>query len=92
MPRKNPDVDSVVALLPADGSKLSHAAWMEAVRDTRIGSLKKATQLARRSGDVVFEIGDPADPVASLTVRRALVAAAPAAVAAPAAPQKKAGE
>ena len=79
MPRRNPDIDSVVNLLPSDGKPISHAAWMELVRDTRIFSLKKATQLARRSGDVIFEIGDPADPAGTLTVRRAFIAAAPAA-------------
>jgi len=81
MARKDPRIAEVVNTLPADGSAISHAAWREQLISSRQQALLPFTQKARRSGDVVFEIGNPEDPTGSLTVRRALIvapAAAPA--------------
>lgn len=76
--RPDPRIERVVALLPSDGSAISHVAWRQAVIEQGDLSLLAATQNARRAAKVIFEIGNPDDPAGSLTVRRAFIAAAPA--------------
>jgi len=78
MARKDPRIQQVVDLLPADGSPISHAVWIASVDALGERGLRQFTQNARKSGDAIFEIGDMTDPAGSLTVRRAFIAAAPA--------------
>jgi methyl coenzyme M reductase subunit D len=81
--KRDPKLDEVIAFLPANGQSMTHRAWREAIIQGGRFDLLQSTQRARRSGDVIFEIGNPDDPVESLTVRRAAPAApaaAPAAV------------
>lgn len=96
--RENPKVLAVTNMLPADGSAVNHAVWRQTIIEAGDFSLLNATQLARREGAVIFEIGDYEDPVGTLTVRRALIEAQPAtrttprsAAAAPAAAPVKEG-
>lgn len=83
MAKRDPKLDEVIAFLPASGQAITHRAWRQAILQGGRHDLLPQTQKARRSGDVIFEIGDYADPVETLTVRRAAAAAptaAPAAV------------
>lgn len=84
MAKRDPKLDEALSFLPADGSPISHSAWRAAILAAGRYELLQQTQKARRAGDVVFEIGDMNDPVATHTVRRAV--AAPAAAAPAAAP------
>lgn len=78
MARIDPRTTQVVDLLPADGSPVSHPVWLASVDAMQERGLRKFTQIARRAGLVIFEIGDMNNPAASLTVRRAFIAAAAA--------------
>jgi len=69
--RKDPRIAEVVALLPADGSGMTHRNWRAAIVASGKSGNLKFMRAAQQSGDAVFEILDPEAPADSLTVKRA---------------------
>lgn len=81
--RRDPRLDEAISFLPANGQSIQYEAWLSAMRSANRFDLVRLVHKLRHSGDVVFEIMDDNDPVASHSVRRAAAAApaaAPAAV------------
>ncbi len=69
--KPDPRIAEVVALLPADGSKMTHRNWRQAIIDSgKLGNLAM-TRAAQQQRAVVVTIDDPEHPADSLMVARA---------------------
>ena len=71
MPRENPNINTVVQYLPADGTAITYDAWKDAIKADHPASMVQATLTAKRDGRVVFENARDANNKLIPMVRRA---------------------